>query len=551
MYDEPTASQAPDAAGLLLNRNKEIGNLLLSERAVHYVSVLAALLVFRRAHELEPLHDDLYAAVRSNLDDAAYTHDAFNQDIRQLLLWNLITDRLEKERLRGYKDTRRRKFRYRLADEAAAFLLWLEARRHDDLEPNDADTRDLLSELIGTLRETVRLFNKTGLESLDYETARGVFYRLSRMGALTDDASAALGEFNIRLLGFAASRYDAPAARVILGELERFLKQFLNRIHTLRTEISPEISKLRQARFAARWQACLEKMEEESRATSHLMRTHLPHPERTLASLASFYAAEGTLEQLCSRVNTAALLVWRKLYTHLRELERRSHRLEDLRTRVGELARLPADAVPSAYLQALLAPARMISDMHFWDENEKAVPPQPRWDKHRLREEATLWLDEKTRSDGAPTQSLEEARLQALEAWMNRRGLSPSPEATRLVSQGTFSSFEDFPRLIELARSGLLGRGARLAKLGLELTPTTDPVCVEADRHALAFFDLLIHANGSPRSPSADSVGSPRSPSADSVGSPRSPSAENVSGDPAPTSLTSPASSSQLLTPKS
>ena len=494
MYSEPTASQTPDAAGLLQKRNKEVGNLLLSERAVPYVTILAALLAFRREHELEPLHDDLYAAVRTGIDSGAYTHDAFNQDLRQLLLWNLLTDRLEKERLRGYKDTRRRKFRYRLTDEAAAFLLWLEARRRDDLEPNDTDTRDLLSELISTLRETVRLFNKTGLESLDYETARGVFYRLSRMGALTDDASKALGDFNIRLLGFAASRYDAPAARVILGELERFLKQFLNRIHTLRTEISPEISKLRQARFAARWQACLERMEEESRATSHLMRTRLPHPEHTLAGLAAFYAADGTLEQLCARVNTAALQVWRKLYTHLRELERRSHRLEDLRSRVSEIARLSADTVPADYLRGLLAPARMVGDMHFWDENEKAIPPQPRWDRHRLREETVLWLDEKVRSDGVPTQSLEEARLHALETWMSQRGLTPSPEETRRVSQGDFTAFEDFPRLIELARSGLLGRGARLAKLGLDLTPTDDPVRVEADRHALAFFDQIVRA---------------------------------------------------------
>jgi len=495
MHDETSDRQTRAANGLLENRNKEIGNLLLSERAVPYVTVLAALLAFRREHELEPLHDDLYAVVRSDLGGDAYTSDAFNQDTGQLLKWNLITDRLEKERLRGYKDTRRRKFRYRLTDEATAFLLWLEARHRDDLEPNDADTRDLLSELISTLRETVRLFNKTGIESLDYETARGVFYRLARMSALTDSVSQTLGDFNVRLLGFATSSYDAATARAILAELERFLKQFLNRIHTLRTEISPEISKLRQARYAARWQACLEKMEEESRATSHLMRTRLPHPERTLASLAAFYAAEGTLEQLCARVNTAALQVWRKLYTHLRELERRSHRLEDLRTRVSEIARLSADTVPADYLRGLLAPARMIGDMHFWDENEKALPPQPRWDRHRIREETVLWLDEKVRSDGAPTQSLEEARLHALETWMTRRGLTPSPEQARRISQGDFTAFEDFPRLIELARSGLLGRGARLAKLGLELTPTVDPVCVEADRHALAFYDLLVRAN--------------------------------------------------------
>jgi len=504
MHDDTSDSQTRAADGLLQNRNKEIGNLLLSERAVPYVTVLAALLAFRREHELEPLHDDLYAAVRSDLGGEAYTSDAFNQDTGQLLKWNLITDRLEKERLRGYKDTRRRKFRYRLTDEATAFLLWLEARHRDDLEPNDADTRDLLSELISTLRETVRLFNKTGIESLDYETARGVFYRLARMSALTDSVSQTLGDFNVRLLGFAASSYDAATARAILAELERFLKQFLNRIHTLRTEITPEISKLRQARLAARWQACLERMEDESRATSHLMRTRLPPPERTLADLAAFYAAEGTLEQLCARVNTAALQVWRKLYTHLRELERRSHRLEDLSARVAEMARLPADAVPADYLRSLLAPARLIGDMHFWDENEKALPPQPRWDRHHLRDETVLWLDEKPRSDAkAPTQSLEEARLHALENWMAQRGLTPAPDATRRVSQGDFAAFEDFPRLIELARSGLLGRGARLAKIGLALDPTPDPVCIEADRHALAFYDQIVRATG--RSPTPNS----------------------------------------------
>lgn len=497
-----TNTPPSEAQSLLQNRNAAVGNLLLSERAVPYVTILAALLGLRREHELEPLHDDLYAAVRADLDGGAYTHDAFNQDIRQLLLWSLITDRLEKERLRGYKDTRRRKFRYRLADEATAFLLWLEARRRDDLEPSDSDTRDLLAELISTLRETVRLFNKSGAETLDYETARGVFYRLSRMGALTDSVSQALGDFNVRLLGFATSRYDAATARVILAELDRFLKQFLNRIHTLRTEISPEISKLRQARLAARWQACLSRMEEESRATSHLMRTRLPHPERALASLAAFYAAEGTLEQLCARVNAAALQVWRKLYTHLRELERRSHRLEDLRARVSEMARLPADAVPAGYLRGLLAPARMIADMHFWDENEKALPPQPRWDRHRVREEALLWLEEKTRADGAPTQSLEEARLHALDTWLRQRGLAPASGEPLRVSQGRFSAFEDFPRLVELARSGLLGRGARLAKIGLALDPTADPVRVEADRHALAFCDLLLRPQSpKPKSP--------------------------------------------------
>lgn len=490
--DTPPPPSLPKAADLLQNRNRELGQLLLAERAVAYVSVLAALLAFRRGHELEPLHDDLHAAVRGELGDD-YTPEVFGQDLRQLQLWELVSARIEKERLRGYKDTRRRKFRYRLAEEGAAFLLWLESRRHEDLEPHDADTRDLLAELIGTLRETVRTFNKTAAGALDYETARGAFYRLSRLAALTDDASRALGELNIRLLGFAAGRYDVDVARAILGELERFLQQFLGRIQTLRTEIQPEIAKLRHSRHTARWQACREKMAEELRATSHLLRMRLPHPERTLSELAAYYADEGTLEELCTRVSASALGVWRKLFTHLRELERRSHRLEDLRARIAEIAQFPAEAVPREFLRGLLAPAHMRGDMHYWSESEKALPPQPRWERHRVREETTLWLDAKPRAAGAPPQSLEETRLRALEGWMHARGLTPAADAADArLSAGTYADFEDFPRILELSRHGLLGQGRRLAKLGVAALPIDDPALVEAAGHALAFRDLSL-----------------------------------------------------------
>ena len=493
---QPNESQHKvfDAAELLYTRNRNLGQILLSERATYYLSILLEMLRFRRNYESEPLHDDLCTEVRERLgSESDYAGDAFNQDIRQLLEWSLITDRIEKERLRGYKDTRRRKYRYRISDEAVAFLLWLEVRRRDDLEPHDTDTRDMLAELVGTLSETTRLFSKFSSDAVDAESARRIFYLLSRMNGLTDNVSQALGDFNMRLIGFATQRYDVTTAKAILVELDRFLKQFLNRIHTLRTEIAPKISSLRHTRYVSRWQACEEKMQEEAKATAHLMRIHLPSIQKTLASLADFYAPEGTLELLCVRVSSAALQVWRKLYTHLRELERRSHRLEDLRVRISEVARLEEESVPTAFLRTLLAPATMVGDMHFWDENEKAAPPQPRWERHRVREEAALELHEKPRSTDAVPRSMDEERLNVLKSWIALRGLlPPSTGELHLVSQGQFTSFEDFPRLIELARSGLLGQGTRLAKVGLVLTPTDQPVRVEAAHNALAFNDSSL-----------------------------------------------------------
>ena len=82
-------------------------------------------------------------------------------------------------------------------------------------------------------------------------------------------------------------------------------------------------------------------MRSELAATGVIMRMHLPHPATDLAALAQFYASGGQLEKLTSRVNKSALMVWQKLHLHLRELERRSHRLEDLRARVKDLSHLP------------------------------------------------------------------------------------------------------------------------------------------------------------------------------------------------------------------
>jgi len=482
---------------LLDQRNRHIGQLLLSDRAVTYLSILVEMLTFRRHYVSEPLHDDLYRALCETLTESTpYSADQFNQDMRQLLDWNLVDDRIEKERLRGYKDTRRRKFRYRILDETVAFLLWLEARHRDDLEPNDADTRDLLSELAGTLHETTRLFNKTSADALDYETARGIFYRLSRMVTLTDQVSQTLGDFNIRLLNFAMQRYDAATARAIIEELDRFLKQFLSRIYTLRTEIAPSISRLRHTRYAARWQLCLERMQEEAHATSRLVRIHLPNPAHTLASLTEFYAPEGTLEQLCERVSASALQVWRKLYSHLRELERRSHRLEDVRARIGEIAQLHESDVPERFFHHLLAPARLVGDMHFWDENEKALPPQPRWDQRRVREEMTLDLAEKPRGEAHVPRSIEESRLQNLAEWINQRGLAPLTEdEERYLSEGAFSAVSDFQRIVELSRAGLLGRGLKLTKIGLRVAATETHTAVELDHNRLAFKELIVRKN--------------------------------------------------------
>ena len=87
------------AAGLILQRNRDLGNLLTAERAVFYVQILHSLLQFRLAHELEPLHEYLFDEVqREQADlsaDSEYSSAQYAIDVRQLLAWKLIDERLE------------------------------------------------------------------------------------------------------------------------------------------------------------------------------------------------------------------------------------------------------------------------------------------------------------------------------------------------------------------------------------------------------------------------------------------------------------------------
>lgn len=481
------------ATSLLQNRNRAIGSLLTAERALPYVEILLILLDFRDNHELEPLHDDVLAVLQTmGKSQSSETSTQFNQDMRQLLDWELVSERIEKERLRGYKDTRRRKFRYKISDEAVSFLLWLESRHQDDLHPEDSDTRDLLSDMVSCLRETTRMLNKLSAANIEYEDARAVFHRLARMSTMTDGVAKSLNEFNIRLISFVGSTYDIPKAHQLIRELDNFLDKFIRRISTLRNEICPEIEKLRLQRLSSRWEMCSKIMAEESLATQSIMRTRTLNVSEKLSSLAEFYEQDGLLEQLTSRVNRSAMLVWQKLHAHLRELERRSHRLEDVKNRIHDLAEFSPNTVPHSWLRNIIQHGHMLGDMHEWTESFKATPPQPVWSKHRVRSETHVWMGPRAISDGKPIQSMEERRLEVLSAWMKDHGIMPDEETSIHLSSGQYANFNDFARIMETVRSGILGNGKRLEKIGATADITDTPAVVSTDASKLSFSDIIL-----------------------------------------------------------
>ena len=309
-----------DSAQLIARRNPNLGSLLISERAPAYIQILYRLLIFRREHELEPLHEDVHLAVREALEswsNAAYGVEIFNLDMAQLLEWKLLDRRLEKERIRGYKDNRRTRFRYRLSEEAIAFLEWLEERLRSDLEDRAADARDLLEEVQGSFNELLRMLKdaRSGgpadgqSEVLAEGEARRILFQVHKADQCTRDINSALSDFNAALLGFLGREYTLGELRGLLGSLERYVEKYLLQVVRLRTSFLPSLERAVKPKYREILVSAFEIMERERKDAPRLLKTSAGErmsPLPMLAGMQAFYHEGGALDGLCRRINESA-----------------------------------------------------------------------------------------------------------------------------------------------------------------------------------------------------------------------------------------------------
>ncbi len=470
--DQPIAAfEQGRAAELVERRNSNLGRLFSTERAPIYVTILYRLLLFKRDHELEPLYEDIFQAVElplTELEKTEYSTDRFRTDIDQLTSWKLLTSRIEKQRLRGYRDNRKRKFRFRLSGEAASLLHWLEDRLQDDLEERSTDARDLLGEVSGTLSELLRLLHTIRPKEDDQEDkARRIIFQLGKADDLCQAITAGLLDLNGRLLAFILQRYQAVEVRIILNELDTYVQVFLKQAFSLRQEIMPLLQRLHQHSMGDKLAFAFQVMEKERRRAPHLLQVRretsgLAIPQR----LNRFFADQGGLDLLLQRINEAALQVWQKLRSHLQELERKNHRLEDLQARINEIARLDPARVPLNFCERLFSSGQGYFDKNFWDSKEKAEPPQPTRRISKKEKIIKAYIKPKQKADG-PVQSMDEARLASLEKWLTNKVLPPP--ANGQVGKGEFHEFTDFGRIMELSRAGILAKGKRLTNISLHL----------------------------------------------------------------------------------
>ena len=463
-------------ASLLANRNQHLGSLLRAERTLPYLNILYRMLLFKRDYELEPLYDDIYRAVEAAQSVTAddYDPDRFRGDMAQLAEWNLLSFRIEKQRLRGYRDNRKRKFRYRLDTETVHFLEWLEQRLLDDIQSSTNDTRDLLGEMRGSLGELLRLlhhFQPQNNETEEQkELARRVLFQLFKAGDLSQEITAGLADFNGRLLFFLVKRYEINEVRQLVKEVESYVETFLKQASNLRLEILPLLTRLQKKKLSEKLLLCHEVMEKERLRTPHLLQTRRDaHVEAIPGRLLSFFTEQGGLDRLLHRINTSSLQVWQKLRSHLRELERKNNKPQDIASRVREIASCDETASFHVFFYTLLAQPLCRFDPHFWDTNEKAEPPKPKKAIAKKSSFPKQFLSPKQQSD-VPVQSMDEARLALLKNWLQEK-LCNTNEAVTHVSSGCFDCFNDCQNIMDLAKAGILNNGKRLNRIHYSLSP--------------------------------------------------------------------------------
>jgi hypothetical protein len=491
------------AAKFISNRNKNLGALLTSERGVFYVQILFRMLCFRREHEIEPLNDEIYFAVKIAQEvysEDEYSIELFNRDIQQLFEWDIITRRIEKERLRGYRDIRRQKFRYSLSDETVSFVTWLEDQLHNDIEDKAADTRNFLVDLTGRLKETVRGLNR--IEKNEYsddekkqQDAASIIYNINLLDDLTFKISTQLGELNARLLSFLFTNYKLEDAKNAIIELEFYSSTYLKQVDKLRRDIVNYIRKITESESTS---------ENLKRCSEHAGEYYIRLPfmsEKKLLrlpplvifdSLDNFYKTSGKLDYLCRRVNDTAMKVWGKLSAYLRELERKNTRLEDIRSRINEIAAFDENSTFDSYLFELIAPAQMATDPNYWKEGfEKADLPLPRLVNDKKIKEPKHFFRKKIKDTNEPIQTLEQVKLENLKNWINAKCPEVKNSGT-LISKWQFNGYKDFSRIIELAENGILNKGKKLSKLDYEVEVKEDSVNIELEKAQLQFRDMLL-----------------------------------------------------------
>lgn len=482
-----------------------IAAAVVAERAPAYVTLLVALLLLRREHEIEPLHDDVerFVAPAARAIEPGWDEQTLTRDLDQLEAWGCLERRAEPLRIRGYKDIRRERFRYRLTEDAVALLEWLEGRLQARIEGRTQDSRDLMIDVVGAVKELTRVVGQWHKGERGDEAPRRALHLVTSI----DERAHAIGEellgFRASMVAFASRPYDLGALRAILSWLERYVGVYLARIETLRAEIAARLDDLaapRLERAVAELHLLASRERAEAPAAFRAAGV-LRDPVELLGSQRAFFAERGRLVALCARIDESARAVLRKMHRHLRELERRSARIADLRACMGVLAARPAETPDprfAVFANALVASAHARFAARRAAEAARLEPPMPR--RHSALDNGRA--RQPLRAKRAPPEQARELRarrLAELRGWIDEQILASRNEVR--LSEASPAGDATPRRWLDVARARHLDRGRDLARIAVSIADVEGTVSLGGAAQGLLAPDciVVVQTNGSRR----------------------------------------------------
>ncbi len=466
---------------------------LTSDRRRAYSALLWLLLNHRRSHEIEVYYDDLLMealTVVPTVEPGPYAPEAFRSDVKQLEDWgNLLPRRLEPRRIETLADRSLQKFLCRLDDETVAIFEFLEGRSRTAAATLSDRGRHLLRDAAERLAEALRIAQNIERDEKTPESAPAAevashaddLLRLSylclEVDRKIDDAARELAAFDAALVGFAVSPFRMEALAEVVDRLERYVEDYVAEATERARVLHRTARKLLQPTLASVLARSREHAEQRVRDDPFLGGSPgaVRDLRQILADLVPFFAPGGRFETLLERVHTSARDVVRRVHRHVENVRARNIRIETLRDRSREMARLRDDDLEAAnaWVNGLFASAHLVTDLRGGTPEERSALPRParRYETRRAAHRGEF-LPEKRGSPGQ-SRALERLRLLQLGRFVDEKILQGARRAS--LGKAALAGVADFRSLLEAVKVHDLraGRARKLLSYRI-IRPGTD-----------------------------------------------------------------------------
>ncbi len=455
------------------------------------------------------------------VEPGSYDADTFRADIAQLEDWgNLAPRRLEPRRIETLADRHLRKFLCRLDDETAAILDFLEGRSRLDAAALSGHGSHFLRDAADRLNEALRLAenlrkevaatpasreeavgdaasgteqedspedavpgpdgaekneftmdviagedpgltDREGWDRENREKCLRVAYLCAEADRKVDEAARELSAFDAALVAFAVSPFRLEALAEVVERLERYVEDYIAEATERARRLHRTAKKLLGRRFAqtlSKTREIVDRRLREDPFAAPSARTW-PDPRAVCERLVPFFAPGGQYDILLERVHAAARDVVKRLHSHIAGVRSRNIRIETLRDRSREMARIGDEEVLAAnrWVNALFASAHLVTDLRTGTPDDRAPLPRPakRYQAiHIGRGGAYL-----TAKEGRPGQvrALHRRRLYELGRFVEERILRD--EAAALLSGAALEGIDDVRTLLAAVKAHDLRAG--------------------------------------------------------------------------------------------